>query len=58
MLPQDRDEREDGGDEDEGQRDLGDGARGEGLDFAVGAGFVDFFVPAREGGEEQEAEEC
>jgi hypothetical protein len=58
MLPQDGDEHEDGGDEDEGQGDLRDGPRGEGLDVDVGAGAgVALFVPAREGGEEEEGDE-
>lgn len=37
---------------------MGDGARGEGLDFALGTAGVDFFVPAGEGGKEDEADEC
>jgi hypothetical protein len=58
MLPQDGDEHEDGGDEDQGQGDLGDGPRGEGLDVDVGAGAgVALFVPAGEGGEEEEGDE-
>lgn len=58
VLPQDADEDEDGGDEDEGQGDLGDGPRGEGFDVDVGAGAgVVLFVPAREGGEEEEGYE-
>jgi hypothetical protein len=58
VLPEDGDEHEDGGDEDEGQGDLRDGPRGEGLDVYVGAGAgVALFVPAREGGEEEEGYE-
>ena len=57
MLPQHRHEDEDGGDEDQSESDLRDGTRGEGFDVSVGAMFVDFFVPAREGGEEEEANE-
>ena len=58
MLPEDRHQDEDGGDEDEGEGDLRDGAGGEGLDVVLGAGlFVRFFVPAGEGGEEDEADE-
>lgn len=55
VLPQYGDEDEDGGDEDEGEGDLRDGARGEGFDVDVGAGAgVRFFVPAGEGGEQDE----
>ena len=36
---------------------MGDGARGERLDLAFGAGVVGFFVPAREGREEEETDE-
>ena len=57
MLPEYRDEDEDRGDEDEGQGDLGDGAGGEGFYIADGVVFGGFFVPAGEGGEEEEAEE-
>ena len=57
MLPQHGDEHEDGRDEDDGEGDLRDGARGEGLDFTVAAVVVSFFVPAGEGGEEEEADE-
>jgi hypothetical protein len=58
VLPQDGDEHEDGGDEDEGEGDLADKPRGEGLDVDVGAGdFVVLVVPAGEGGEEDEREE-
>lgn len=57
MLPQHADEHEDGGDEDEGQRDLADGPGGEGLDVALGAALVHFLVPAGEGGEQEEADE-
>ena len=56
MLPQHGHEHEDRGNEDEGEGDLGDGPRGEGLDVVLGAAFVDFFVPAGEGGEEDEAD--
>ena len=58
VLPQHADEHEDGGDEDVRQGDLGDGSAGEGLDVDVGAGAgVVFFVPAGEGGEEEESDE-
>jgi len=58
MLPQHADEHEDGGDENEGEGDLRDGAGGEGFDVDVGAGAgVALFVPAREGGEEEEGYE-
>lgn len=58
VLPEHADEHEDGRDEDEGERDLRDGARGEGLDVDVGAGAgVVFFVPAGESCEEQEGYE-
>jgi hypothetical protein len=58
VLPQHADEHEDGGDEDERERDLADGPRGEGLDVDFGAGFfVLLVVPPGEGGEEDEADE-
>lgn len=58
VLPQDRDEHEDGRDEDQRQSHLRDGPRGEGLDVDVGAGAgVALFVPAGEGGEEEECDE-
>lgn len=57
MLPQDRHEHEDGGDEDDGQGDLRDGPAGEGLDLALGTFAVFLLVPAREGGKEKEADE-
>lgn len=57
VLPQDRDEHEDRGDEDDGQGDLGDGPAGERLHLALGTFAVLFLVPAREGGEEEEADE-
>lgn len=57
MLPEDGHEHEDGGDEDQGQRHLRDGARGEGLHVVHGVVRVGFFVPAWEGGEEEEADE-
>lgn len=57
MLPQDRDEHEDGGDEDDGQGHLRDGPAGERLHLALGALAVFLLVPAREGGEEEEADE-
>lgn len=58
VLPQHADEDEDGGDEDVRQGDLRHGSAGEGLDVDVGtrAGVV-FFVPAGEGGEEEEGDE-
>lgn len=58
MLPEYGDEHEDRGDEDEGQGDLRDGPRGEWLDVDVGAGAgVALFVPAGEGGKEEEGYE-
>lgn len=57
VLPHDADQHEDRGDEDGGQRDLADGAGGEGLHFGFGAA-VGFGVPAGEGGEEEEGQEC
>lgn len=58
MLPEDADEDEDGGDEDEREGYLRNGAGGEGfdVDVAAGAGVV-FFVPAGEGCEEEEGYE-
>jgi hypothetical protein len=58
MLPEDGDEHEDRGDEDQGEGNLRDGSRGERLDVDVGAGAgVALFVPAGEGGEEEEGDE-
>lgn len=57
VLPKYRDQHEDGGDEDDGQRNLGNGTRGEGLDFAVGALGILLLMPAWEGGEQKEADE-
>jgi hypothetical protein len=57
VLPEDRHEHKDGGDEDDGQRDLADGARREGLDLALGALVRLLLVPAGEGGEQEEADE-
>ena len=56
MLPQYGNEDEDGGDEDDSQRDLGNGSRGEWLDFAVGALGVSLLVPTRESGEKQKTD--
>lgn len=59
MLPEDGHEDEDGGDEDECECDLRYGSRREGLDVDLGAGaLIAFLVPAREGCEEDKAEEC
>lgn len=57
VLPQDRDQHEDGGDEDDGEGHLRDGPGREGLDLAVGPFAVFFLVPAWKGGEEEEADE-
>ena len=57
VLPQHRHQHEDGRDEDDGQRHLRHGPRGERLHLAVGALAVLLLVPAREGGEQQEADE-
>jgi len=58
VLPEDGDEDEDGGDKDEREGDLGDGSGGERLDVDVGPGAgVVLFVPAGEGGEEEEGDE-
>jgi hypothetical protein len=56
MLPQDGDKDENRGDEDDGESDLGNGSRREGLNFALGAFRVLGLVPAGEGGEEDEAD--
>lgn len=56
VLPQHRDEHKYAGDEDDGEGDLGDGARGNGADDAVGALGVFLFVPRGKGGEEEDAE--
>ena len=57
VLPEHRHEHEYGRDKDQGESDLRDGTRGEGFDVPVGSMLVDFFVPAGEGGEEEEADE-
>lgn len=57
MLPQDRDQHEDGGDEDDGQGHLRHGPAGEGLHLAVGPLAVLLLVPAGEGGQQEEADE-
>ena len=57
MLPQHRHQHEDAGHEDERQRHLRHGPRGEGLDVALRAPLVDLLVPAREGGQQEEADE-
>lgn len=57
VLPQDRDQHEDGGDEDDGQGHLRHGPAGEGLHLAVGPLAVLLLVPAREGGQQEEADE-
>lgn len=57
VLPQHRHQHEDGADEDDGQGDLRDGPRGEGLHFALGADAVLFLVPPGEGREQEEADE-
>lgn len=57
VLPQDRDQHEDGGDEDDGQGHLRHGPAGEGLHLAVGPLAVLLLVPAGEGGEQEEADE-
>lgn len=57
VLPQDRDQHEDGGDEDDGQGHLRHGPAREGLHLAVGPLAVLLLVPAWEGGQEEEADE-
>ena len=58
MLPQHGNEDENGRDEDEGESDLRDGPRREGLDIDIRAGaLIPLLVPSREGGEENECEE-
>ncbi len=57
VLPQHRHEHEDGGDEDDGERHLRHGPRGEGLLGLDRAGLVDLLVPSRECGEQQETDE-
>ncbi len=57
MLPQHRHQHEDRRHEDQRQRHLRHGPRGEGLDVVGRAFFVGLFVPAGEGGEEDEADE-
>lgn len=58
MLPQDAHEHEYRRDENQCERHLRDGSRGERFDVNVGAGAsVVFFVPAGKSGEEEEGEE-
>lgn len=57
VLPQHRHQHEHRRHEDQRQRHLRHGPRREGLDVVGGPFFVRFFVPAREGGEEDEADE-
>lgn len=58
MLPQDAHEHENRRDENQCERHLRDGSRGERFDVNVGAGAsVVFFVPAGKSGEEEEGEE-
>ena len=57
MLPQHRHEHEHGRDEYQRERDLRDRTGGEGLDISFRAAFVGFFVPAREGCQEEEGDE-
>ena len=57
MLPQHRDENEDGCNEDHGEGDLRYWAGREGLDVHVRAIRASLFVPAWESGEEEEADE-
>lgn len=58
MLPQDAHQHEYRRDENQCERHLRDGSRGEGFDVNVGAGAsVVFFVPAGKSGEEEEGEE-
>lgn len=58
MLPQDAHQHEYRRDENQCERHLRHGSRGEGFDVNVGAGAsVVFFVPAGESGEEEEGEE-
>lgn len=56
MLPEDRNENEDGSDEDDGQCDLRDGTRGERLDLALGSFRILFLVPSRESSEEEQTD--
>ena len=57
VLPQHRHQHEDARHEDEGERDLRHGPRGEGLDVALGSPLVDLLVPAGKGREQDEADE-
>jgi hypothetical protein len=57
MLPEDGDKDKNGSDEDDGEGDLRDGSRWEGLHFSFATGGVVFFVPAGESCEEQETDE-
>lgn len=57
MLPQHRDQHEDGGDEDDGQGDLADGTAREGLNLPLRALAVLLLVPARKCRQEQQADE-
>lgn len=58
MLPQDADQHENRRDENQCERHLRDGSRGERFNVNVGAGAsVVFFVPAGKSGEEEKGEE-
>ena len=57
MLPEDRDENEDRGDENDGERNLRYGSRGERFDFSLASSrCIFFFVPAWECSEQEEAD--
>lgn len=57
MLPKNRHEDKDGGDEDDGDGDLRGESRGERLDLALGSLRVFLFMPAGESGQKQQANE-
>ena len=58
MLPENGDEDKDRGYEDDCEGDLGNWAGRERLHFTLAAVAVFFFVPAGEGCEEKETDEC
>lgn len=57
MLPQHRDQDKNGRDKNDDEGDLADGPRRERFDLALGTLRVFLFVPAGEGGKEEEANE-
>lgn len=57
MLPHNRDQNEHRGNKDQSQGDLRDGSRWKRFHFAIGAGGINFLMPARKCGEKEEGKE-